>query len=1282
MNTDRVREIGDRTEAPPSVSDDAMRYLAILDTQPDYICRFTADCTLTFVNLAYCRYFGKSREELIGKNFRELIPDRDRVAIDRMLQAIDSDNPIYTHEHQVIDANNTVRWLQWSNQGIFDRHNQLLEYQAVGRDITDRKSVEKQLYASENYLRSVVVEMPGVAVYTLDLDGRIVSWNAGATAVYGYHEPEILDRSLSQLFADPALASQLLQQARRAEKGEVESWQVCEDSSRFWAQSLLKCLDDELGNLRGFIHIVIDRSTERQAELTQQQLTASLARSERLLRTTIDLVPHAIFAKDLDGRYILANQATAEIFGISVERLLGKWDIEIAQFREIAEEFRREDLQVLEQGGTKQVFRNEIVSADGQQLIFETTKLPLNLDGKISGILGIAIDITQRQQVLQALRESEERFRQMAENVSDVFFLYSPDLHEAIYVSPNCQAIWGYSPKDFYERPDLWLDRVYEDDRAAVVAQLQVVSQREVVAEYRVVRPDDSLRWLRSRTFPVRDSQGRTYRIVGIIEDITERQIANVALNQAYEALRDREARYRTLTNHAPVGIFQTDERGSIDFVNQRWCEITGIPLVAAYRECWQSAVHPDDRSMFFDCWERARTDIISWEGRIVSPGGRVAWVLARSAPLRDRHGQSCGTVGTLLDITARKQTEAQLQQLSGALEQSADNVIITDRQGTIVYVNAEFERLTGYTKDEAIGRQPSLLKSGIHDAAFYQGLWSIITSGHVFHAVFTNRKKSGELFHEQKTISPLRDEGGHITHFISTGKDVTERQRAEARLERINQCFLDFGNDPTDNVRRLAALCGELLEPSRVSYRRWQQEQLQPTCQWFASPETGRVKEGNAAVAALLAGREEWFEREIEGDRTEWGKVVRSQNREIGVLCLVYRGAFAPCADDRRVLGIITSAIAVEEDQYRVQEALRRQMERERAVSTIARHIHCSLELPEILKTAVDEIRHFLQCDRVAVCQFEADWQGKIVAQSWSASCEKLQRWLFKAGSQRPYLLRFDKACLQAYSQGEIQLMSQTKHCSIEHSNCPAFREFNVCAQIAVPILQGEQLWGLLLVQQYHESRQWETSDVEFVRQLATQLGIATQQSQLYQQLRAANDELKRLASIDGLTQVANRRQFDEFFRQAWHRSKTQQTSLALVLCDIDFFKAYNDTYGHQAGDDCLKRVAQSIESAVSGTQTLVARYGGEEFAVVMLETDAEATMAIVAAVNRAVIGLEIPHSRSLASSWVTVSLGGASIVPEDGSTPEMLLRRADLALYRAKQNGRNRYYLQREDN
>ena len=173
--------------------------------------------------------------------------------------------------------------------------------------------------------------------------------------------------------------------------------------------------------------------------------------------------------------------------------------------------------------------------------------------------------------------------------------------------------------------------------------------------------------------------------------------------------------------------------------------------------------------------------------------------------------------------------------------------------------------------------------------------------------------------------------------------------------------------------------------------------------------------------------------------------------------------------------------------------------------------------------------------------------------------------------------------------------------------------------------------------------------------------------------ELKRRGDLLKRISLTDGLTGIANRRRFDEALEREWRRCRRHQAPLSLVLMDIDHFKAYNDRYGHLAGDDTLCRVAEALAAAVGRPGDLAARYGGEEFVCLLPETDREGAALIARHLADAVRALDLPHEGNGAGR-VTISLGVASRVPMEGEAPTTLVGAADQALYRAKEEGRDR--------
>ncbi|BFM39952.1 diguanylate cyclase [Synechocystis sp. LKSZ1] len=212
-----------------------------------------------------------------------------------------------------------------------------------------------------------------------------------------------------------------------------------------------------------------------------------------------------------------------------------------------------------------------------------------------------------------------------------------------------------------------------------------------------------------------------------------------------------------------------------------------------------------------------------------------------------------------------------------------------------------------------------------------------------------------------------------------------------------------------------------------------------------------------------------------------------------------------------------------------------------------------------------------------------------------------------------------------------------------------------------------GNVQYAMTAFQDITERRQAEQVLADYRNHLEHQVAQRTQE------LQRLNEELTRLATLDGLTQIANRRRFDEYLDQEWQRHRREQSPLALLLIDIDYFKNYNDCYGHQRGDDCLIQVAQCLTQQIKRPADLVARYGGEEFTVILPNTHQTGAVMVAEAIRASILEQNIPHLAS-ETGYLTLSIGVAQLTPGPDSHPQQLLAQADQALYRAKQQGRNR--------
>ncbi|MBF0181537.1 MAG: diguanylate cyclase [Magnetococcales bacterium] len=239
---------------------------------------------------------------------------------------------------------------------------------------------------------------------------------------------------------------------------------------------------------------------------------------------------------------------------------------------------------------------------------------------------------------------------------------------------------------------------------------------------------------------------------------------------------------------------------------------------------------------------------------------------------------------------------------------------------------------------------------------------------------------------------------------------------------------------------------------------------------------------------------------------------------------------------------------------------------------------------------------------------------------------------------------------------------------------NMPEMSGYEVCQQLkgnvdtrAIPVI-----FITSYTREEDESRGFEVGAVDYIGK-PYHPSIVLARVKTHIELKMTRDMLERLAILDGLTTIPNRRRFDQFLDYEWGRSLRYSHSFALLLMDIDHFKLFNDHYGHAHGDDCLKQVAQAIAKAMPRSVDLAARYGGEEFACILPETTNAGGRIAAERILEAIRALQIPHVKSTVSEHVTMSIGVASIIPRTEQRSLDLITMADGALYQAKNNGRN---------
>ena len=611
------------------------------------------------------------------------------------------------------------------------------------------------------------------------------------------------------------------------------------------------------------------------------------------------------------------------------------------------------------------------------------------------------------------------------------------------------------------------------------------------------------------------------------------------------------------------------------------------------------------------------------------------------------------------------RQSEARYR---GVVEDQTELICRFMPDGTITFVNEAYCRYFAQSVEQLLGQNIKL--------AIAREDWSVLEA----HLDNLSREQptgtiefrvlgaDGKIYWQQWHNRAIFD-GSKIVEYQAVGRDTTERKQAEREKARLIASL----HESEERFRTLANTAPVLM---------WMTD-ADGQCSFFN--QSWLEFTGCSLEEELIDG---WLAKIYPEERPRCLSLYQLalQNRSRfqmeyrllhadGTYRWVLNTGVPRFTNSGKFAGFICSCVDITE-RKQAEELLIQQAKRDRLLAEITQRIHESLDLEVILSTAVEEINQFLSADKIAIAKVDSPNRSQILFES--------------NNPQKANNSRVNHACqpnifglpenFEQLQKGEVLVIGEVQP-SAENS-ISLQQKVEGCSMLIVPIISEKKLWGLLSAEQYARHRQWQTGEIELLQQIAVQLAIAIHQSELYQQLEEANRELEKLAAIDSLTGIANRRKFDECIASEWLRLAREKAPLSLILCDIDHFKLYNDTYGHQAGDRCLQQVARAISLAIKRPADLAARYGGEELAVILPNTTPEGAEKLARQICLKLEALEIPHINSPIDMYVTLSVGVAGCIPHHDSSPQALISAADRALYQAKKAGRNRVVRDQESN
>ena len=661
-----VSDITERKQAEGKLRESEYRYRKIYEDGANGMVMVGKDFKFRMANRTFCQMVGYKEEELQQLTFVDIThPDDMAKDIPNVKKLIAGEIDVFRTEKRLLNKDGKTIWVQLTVSSFYDPNGQFLYNLGIIFNITDRKKAEEILIENLALIK-IAGEKAKLGGWNVNIGENRVYWSDEVAAIHerpsgyapsveegiNFYAPEWRSK-IKKVFANCV---------GRGIPFDEEMQIITASGKRVWVNTIGEAIRDDKGKIVKVQGAFQDISERKSTE-------ESLRQSEENLAITLNSIGDGVIATDLNGLVVKMNPVAEKLCGWTLTDAAGKPLTEV--FKIVNTNSRETAInpvkKVLENGEIVGLANSTLlISKNGTEYQISDSAAPIkNKEGKISGVVLVFSDVTEKYLTAQALKENEERL--------NLFFN---------------QSLTGFFFMKL-EEPIAWNDSVDKEKTLDdVFGNLRVAKVNQAMLNQYLATEDEFL----NRTF---------------------NEFFAHDLKQGYKVIKE---------------LF---DRGSL---------------------------HIDTSELRFD--------------------GTQMWVEGDYICLYDSKGSIKGLFGTQHDITERKQAEEQLRKLSRAVEQSPASIILTDTQGNIVYVNPKTLEVTGYELSELLGKNPKIFSAGEKLKEAYNILWQKITSGKEWRGEFHNKKKNGELFWEQASISPILDEKGQITHYLAVKEDITERKQ------------------------------------------------------------------------------------------------------------------------------------------------------------------------------------------------------------------------------------------------------------------------------------------------------------------------------------------------------------------------------------------------------------------------------------------------------------------------------------------------------------------------
>ena len=1224
------REITERKQTEQKLRRTSRDLTTIFESITDAFFSVDREWRFTYLNSEAERVLERKRDDLVGKSIWEEF--QEAVGL-----------KFYQQYNKAVDEQRTVEFEEiypsletWFEVKAYPSEAGLSVY---FRDINERKRMEKELRESEERLRTILVQYSSDIITILEADGSIRYESPAVEQVLGYKSDELIGKNILDYVypEDVEGAVKELGTIRRSSevRGPVEVRFRHKDGSWRWIEGIANNLlgDPDVG---GVVINSRDITGRKQAE-------RRLADAEERYRTLVEQMPAIIYIHEPTP----ANQSATYDYEVSyisprVEKVLGYKSQEFVNNRALWNEIIHPDdrAEVLaedertDESGDPFLMEYRMVCRDDRVVwIREEALLIRSPEGEPIYWQGVMIDVTARKQAEEQLREVEARFRSAFNDVAVGMALTDPESQRYLQVNQAWCNMLGYSEEELLATT--FLELTHPEDLEATTDYTQRLVAREIDSyqhEKRYVRADGYVVWSLTSVSVVRNAENHPLYFVAQMQEVTERKRV--------------EENYRAIFENAVEGIYRTAPEGDLIGANPALSRIFGYDspeeMITALEDVERNYVDPERQEEFARVM-RETGRVSGFEYRAYRKDGSIVWVSDSARVIRDAESGLPYYEGFIQDITERKLAEEEVKEsldlLQSVMEGTTDAVFVKNLQGRYLMINQAGAEALGKSAGEVVGKDDTELFEYEDGREVMEADRETMTTGET-RTTEDTKTADGVTRTFLVTKGPYRDARGSITGMFGVAREITERKSAEEALRRSEGSLA--AAQRIAHVGNWKWVIGQDLYWSDELYRIYgfTPQQFAPTYEDF--------------IRAIHPDDREYIEKTQEEVRrsrerpTIECRIVRPDG-EARIVQNSFEMNYDETGNLTRIAGTVQDITERKWDERRrrVQHDVTRIMAEASTLEDAA---------PEILRAICEglqwEVGGFWNVDREAgVLRCIQTWNVPTI--DVSAFVEITHEMTFSRGEGLPG---------QIWESGKPAWIPDVWDAD-SFPRMPLAMKEGLHGGFGFPVLLEGKVLGVMDFFS-RAVRQLDEEVLDMMTAIGSQVGQFIQR-------KGFEEQLQHQALHDDLTDLPNRTLFADRLRHALERVKRRKKSVAVLFLDLDNFKYVNDTLGHDIGDRLLITAAERLTECLRPDDT-AARLGGDEFAVLLEEVVEPSEAERVA--KRILHALSSPFDLEGHRQFTSASVG---IVIKYGSdsSPGDLLRSADLAMYKAKAAGKNRY-------